>query len=397
MNKGLIPVIFALLFSFSAGAEVYFSFIPEGKYRVTERSNYRVKENGRYKGHVYNENRAILNASPQDDGSYGVKGSYYVFEELTHDGSRQASRVDEVNRAEFKLFTSGEMITGREQVYPLIRSFPSYVSEPVSKGESWLAFSEVVVLHGEIATRVRVYCEYVYEGLGRYNSEEVHTIRAKYAVRYKQGDDPDGNPMLKNVSGTHDVTIILSALDGSPVLIRDNMRELHTFTDGRTLEKNGFVLTFFKGVKGLEQADMADKLVSNLKRDLGDNIAGDISVAEGEEGLLLTLKNLHFVPDKAELLPVDIPLLDSLAAYLKTVPERSFFVKGHTADVGTMESQLELSIERAMVVVRELVQRGLSEDRFLYMGFGGTEPLGDNSTEEGRAANRRVEILIMED
>ncbi|MBB6481081.1 OmpA family protein [Spirochaeta isovalerica] len=397
MKRGIIPLLFVFLFSASLDSEVYFSFVPAGKYRVIERSDYRLRQNGTYKGHIYNENRGILSADLQSDGSYRVSATYYVFEELTRDGSRQASKVDEINRSDFTLYTSGEMIIDRNETYPLIRSFPSYTSDPVAKGDSWLAFSEKVVLHKGTVTRFPVYCEYVYEGLSRYQGQDVHSIRAKYAVRYNQGDDPDGNPELKNISGTHDVSIIISAFDGEPILIRDNMREIHQFTDGQSLEKNGFILTFFKGVRGLDRANMAEKLMADLQSDLGDDISGDISLSQKDEGLLLTLKNLHFLPDQAVLLADDVPLLDSLARYLKTVDDRSFLVKGHTADVGTRESQFELSIDRAVVVVNELIKRGIGEDRFLYMGMGGTEPVASNDSEEGRAENRRVEILIMED
>ncbi|MBN2658190.1 MAG: OmpA family protein [Spirochaetales bacterium] len=397
MKKGLLSLLFILFANVFSGAEVYFSFIPAGKFRIIERSDYRLKENGIYKGHIYNENRGILNASRQDDGSYRISGNYYVFEELTRDGFKKASKIDEINRSEYTLYTSGEMIIGRDEVYPLIRSFPSYTSDPLMKGDSWLAFSEKVVLHKGTVTRFPVYCEYIYEGMSRYQGEDVHSIRAKYAVRYRRGDDPDGNPLLKNISGTHDVSIIISAQNGEPILIRDTMREIHSFTDGQSLEKNGFILTFFKGVTGMDQADMAEKLIYDLKKDLGDNISDDISLSEGDDGLLLTLKNLHFEADQAILLPDDIPLLDSLAESLKKIDNRSFLVKGHTADVGTRESQFELSIDRALMVVNELIKRGVAEDRFLYMGMGGTEPVASNDTDEGRAENRRVELLIMED
>lgn len=393
----MLTFVFLLLTTLYAQDGVFFSFIPGEKYRVIERSNYRVRQNGRYKGHVYNENRGIFKASAAGDGSYDVSGAYYVFEELTRDGSRNASKVDEINSSDFTLYSSGQMILDRGEVYPLMRSFPNYSNEPMKKGDSWLAFSEKVVLRGSTVTVFPVYCEYVYEGLSKYNGEDVHKIRAKYATRYNQGDDPDGDPTLKNISGTHDVSIILSAESGEPILYRDNMKELHTYTDGGTLEKNGFILTFFKGVRGMEQAVLAEQLVDELTEDLGEDILEDIDVSEQEDGLLLTLKDLHFLPDQAVLLAQDVPLLDSLADYLKSVDERSFLVKGHTADVGTAESQFELSIERAMVVVQELVKRGIREDRFMYMGMGGTQPVASNDTDEGRAANRRVEILILED
>jgi outer membrane protein OmpA-like peptidoglycan-associated protein len=57
---------------------------------------------------------------------------------------------------------------------------------------------------------------------------------------------------------------------------------------------------------------------------------------------------------------------------------------------------MELSVQRAKRMVDELASRGISADRFIYKGWGGAKPLGDNSTDAGRARNRRVEITILE-
>ena len=123
----------------------------------------------------------------------------------------------------------------------------------------------------------------------------------------------------------------------------------------------------------------------------------DVTLYERSEGVALSLNNLHFLPDQAVILEQDYPLLDKIATMLKSVPDRTLLVKGYTADVGSMESQMILSQERAKVVVDELISRGLEADRFVYIGLGGSEPLGDNGTDAGRKLNRRVEIVILED
>jgi outer membrane protein OmpA-like peptidoglycan-associated protein len=102
------------------------------------------------------------------------------------------------------------------------------------------------------------------------------------------------------------------------------------------------------------------------------------------------------VPDSAEFLPAERPRLDLLAEALKQIPDRTFLVEGHTAETGQPSQEMELSVERARHMVEELVSRGISADRFIYKGWGGTKPVGDNSTEAGKSANRRVEITILE-
>jgi len=63
--------------------------------------------------------------------------------------------------------------------------------------------------------------------------------------------------------------------------------------------------------------------------------------------------------------------------------------------VGSKESQYKLSVERAQTIIEEMVDRGLAPSRFVYQGIGGDEPVAPNDTEEGRAQNRRVEVIIL--
>jgi OOP family OmpA-OmpF porin len=70
-------------------------------------------------------------------------------------------------------------------------------------------------------------------------------------------------------------------------------------------------------------------------------------------------------------------------------------VVGHTADVGNPAGQQRLSVERARTVAELLAESGMPPGAIRYEGRGGTEPVGDNASEEGRAANRRVEVIIL--
>ena len=111
---------------------------------------------------------------------------------------------------------------------------------------------------------------------------------------------------------------------------------------------------------------------------------------------MLTMQNLRFKPDSAELLPEEAERLDDIAAILKEVPNSLFMVEGHTASTGNPSGEKTLSLERAHAIVKALVARGLAQERFICKGSGGTKPLADNSTAEGKALNRRVEITILE-
>lgn len=121
-----------------------------------------------------------------------------------------------------------------------------------------------------------------------------------------------------------------------------------------------------------------------------------VTVENTEAGIRLTMQNLNFKPDSAELLPGENKRLDQIADVLKEVPDQLFLVEGHTADVGYKAGEMKLSIERANAIADALAARGIPRDKFICKGSGGTKPVADNATPEGKAKNRRVEITILE-
>lgn len=121
-----------------------------------------------------------------------------------------------------------------------------------------------------------------------------------------------------------------------------------------------------------------------------------VTVENTAAGIRLTMQNLSFKADSAELLPGEDKRLDQIADLLKLVPEQMFLVEGHTASVGNPSGEKKLSVDRADSVINQLAKRGIARERFICKGSGGTKPVADNSTREGKARNRRVEITILE-
>ena len=121
-----------------------------------------------------------------------------------------------------------------------------------------------------------------------------------------------------------------------------------------------------------------------------------VKIKETAGGIMLTLENLHFKPDSAQLLPGEAALLDKIAAILKETGQNKLLVNGHTASVGNPSGEMALSIERAKEVAAQLCKRGIDADKFICRGSGSKYPVADNSTKEGMAQNRRVEITILE-
>ena len=119
-------------------------------------------------------------------------------------------------------------------------------------------------------------------------------------------------------------------------------------------------------------------------------------VEETPAGIRLSMRDIRFKPDSADVLPSESYRLDEIAKVLKMVPNSKFLVEGHTAAVGKPQGEKTLSEQRAHKIAEELAKRGIPADSFITRGLGGTKPVASNANEAGRAQNRRVEITILE-
>ena len=123
----------------------------------------------------------------------------------------------------------------------------------------------------------------------------------------------------------------------------------------------------------------------------------DLEAQQTERGLLVTLGDVLFAFDKAELSAQAGPRMDKLASFLKQFPERKVLIEGFTDSVGNDGYNRSLSERRAQAAGDALVQRGVDRARISARGFGKSHPVASNGSPEGRAMNRRVEIVIADE
>ena len=123
----------------------------------------------------------------------------------------------------------------------------------------------------------------------------------------------------------------------------------------------------------------------------------DLEAQQTERGLLVTLGDVLFAFDKAELSAQAAPRMDKLASFLKQFPDRKVLIEGFTDSVGNDGYNLSLSERRAQAAGDALVQRGIDRARISSRGYGKGHPVADNGSPEGRAMNRRVEIVIADE
>jgi outer membrane protein OmpA-like peptidoglycan-associated protein len=134
-----------------------------------------------------------------------------------------------------------------------------------------------------------------------------------------------------------------------------------------------------------------DKQAAEIKQ----NVPGATVTREGEGIIIKFDSGILFDAGKADIKPDAETNLKNLAISLQKNTETNILVIGHTDNTGTQENNIDLSVHRAASVKDYLVNAGIEGSRMRIDGKAGTEPLADNNTEEGRAQNRRVEIVIV--
>ncbi len=127
-----------------------------------------------------------------------------------------------------------------------------------------------------------------------------------------------------------------------------------------------------------------------------DRLAAAVGTVKQEpRGMVITLSgSVLFASNKDALLPGAQDRLGMVADALKTQDDREIIVEGHTDSQGSADSNQGLSERRARSVATFLISRGVRGDQIRSAGLGLSKPIADNGTAEGRANNRRVEIIV---
>jgi outer membrane protein OmpA-like peptidoglycan-associated protein len=105
-------------------------------------------------------------------------------------------------------------------------------------------------------------------------------------------------------------------------------------------------------------------------------------------------QDLNFEFATTHLTPTSIATIDHLADALKAHPAATIEIEGHTDSIGMPAANQRISLERADAVRSALVARGVAADRITTKGLGDEQPLASNDTAEGRAKNRRTEVIV---
>lgn len=400
---------------------------------------------------VSGENFVSKKQNPVAAKSQWYDGNFYVQEETLRDSRKVGVQIHEAIPSVFYIDADGHMKMFEDNGYPSFRSFPSYTSQSLKSGDSWKAEAERAVdpMNKGVFTRMPIQVLYTFSGEETYKNEQVYRIKAIWQTNYGFSNfnfDPKGDESLTKALGGHKADIIVRKSTGEAILILDNVDETFFYKDGTEINFKGTITQFteyppavdrdklfmnlqrvasvsgkkvptsseMKSGTNVAKADGNSGSVSSSKKSSSQKIAENLKssdendssstatpknnlvVEETSAGVRLSIRDIKFKADSADLLPGESSRLDDVAKALKTVPENQFLIEGHTASVGKPAGEQKLSVERAQTIANELVKRGIPADKFICKGWGGNNPVADNSTSAGRAQNRRVEITVLE-
>ncbi len=188
--------------------------------------------------------------------------------------------------------------------------------------------------------------------------------------------------------------------EGLPSLIE--LTELDTrITISRlqTDEDGNYLVTLPAGKQYAFNVNRKGYLFHSENFDIDKNISDsflvvDIPLQPIEKGASIVLKNIFFDNNEFELKPESMTELEKVVALLKDNPALTISIEGHTDNVGSDADNLKLSVNRAKAVVGFLVNQGIDPKRLTHKGYGATMPIAPNSTQEGKALNRRTEMKV---
>jgi outer membrane protein OmpA-like peptidoglycan-associated protein len=181
---------------------------------------------------------------------------------------------------------------------------------------------------------------------------------------------------------------------------QDTINDMHSATSSQLGRANKQLETQGQEMKNQEEKLATERAAREAAEKRAAQAAADLakfaSVKQEARGMVITLSGgVLFASAKSDLLPDAQVKLNSVAeALTQQDPDSKLVVEGHTDSQGGASYNQDLSQRRAQSVRDYLVSRGIAEDRITSQGFGSSRSIADNKSAEGRANNRRVEIVV---
>ncbi len=393
LTKILIPLFFFL--SLTLYGEAFRFGLEKGdKYSIESVTAEDVYLNGAY----LQSGRVTGKVSIEVEGGDGEwtenRGDFYYLEEVAQ-GNQQIFELSEQSTIYFKRDGLGRMEVDKKYLSPVMRNFPLFEDRDISPGDSWKATGEEVHdlsrNYDVMEIRFPINVEYTYLGEVEYEGETYDHFEMVYDIFHNNSPEViAGYFYPARVRGRSERTMLWDREKGMPYQISEDFYIIFDMADGQEVIYDGVrsaVYTVHEDLTEQAAADVGEAL-SELE---------DTDVSLEDEGITITLHNIHFDPDSPVLREEEKIRLREIAKILDYYGDRDLLITGHAADVGDWDAGVILSEQRAANTAAFLRENMENPERLIMTrGLGAAEPIAPNETEAGRVKNRRVEITILE-
>ena len=419
LKRTTLPLIILTFFSFTIYAEdgLLFQFRHKKGDAVSHIAT--VEEEAYINGRLNNKTQFINRTSTtvedvEKDGTALLSTHYMTTQNNFIKSSGRMLSWGEEDSVKIYRDKNGHLHDSDNQFLPTVQSIPSFSLEKVKPGDSWQCEGLEVhdcreLFNMEGPVQVPFTATYTYTGDETIEGRKLHVIEVQYKFFQDAGEAGDNGSLGQDWYDTYLYGTANSSTyagtQGQAIqkIWWDNERgDLDHYTEEFVIYMyDTFNNTFtFRGTahgevteyKSVNDKDNLKKLQKKVEKYKLDNI----SVKQSDKGLTISLDAIQFEPDSDILLPSEKKKIEKLGEILKEF-SNDLLITGHCAARGTVQSQQELSEDRAAAVAAYLVQLGIRDQYHVFtQGKGATEPVASNATEAGRIKNRRVEITIMD-
>nr|WP_246048754.1 OmpA family protein [Leptospira sarikeiensis] len=378
--------------------------------------------------HREDKNRILLKAvSCKKEGCdfSAIFDTYIKFPELD-----PAFYKDKTFKSKFYISETGQYTVPPEYSMPNLRSLPSFSSKEVAVGEEWVKPASESFQFPSARIEIPVQAKYSYQGKEdwEYAGRRGNADLIEYNYNLMKESEPQAQNLPYKIYGFAKGKVFFDSDAGVPQYKYVQLAYTFVFPNGIAQEMSFEIHGLYNKQNSVTETDK-DKIADEVRRLLGPFPEGStrpkkqpngkkgnglewpewegnpeeevadrapVEIRKSNEGVVLSLDNLLFDYNKSDLKPESKKVLDRIADVLKKYPDREIRISGHTDDRGSQEYNLKLSQDRALSVLQELRDsHGIEETRMSYRGYGKTQPVVENSSEAGRAKNRRVDITIV--
>ena len=414
----------------TTGGPVQFMFHYEtgDHYRILSTVNEDAYLNMKLNNHATILNRITATVKKVNpDGSAEHDATFMTTENSVHSGTGDIFTYGEDYESIFTRNEQGVYTIGDEYFMPVVRDVPVFPNKAVYPGDTWTANGHEAhdlrrMFNIEKPYKVPVTATYTYLGTikkthsdkkeqtyasaSAYNhhnetasieSQVLYVINVKYSLYYESPSPLSSNDPYSDwpatTMGFSNQIIYWDAEKGAIDHYKENFRILMETAYGNLIEYRGDAHAEVTEIIQTNTGNDVDKVQKEVDK-LG---LQNVTVKQGEKGLTISLDDIKFKADSAELLDTEKDKLRQIATILTAYPDNDILVSGHTALAGTAAVRQQLSIDRANAVADYLMVLGVRDRYHVFtQGFGATKPVASNDTEAGKAKNRRVEITIMD-